>query len=96
MPERIKVTEQKLVVVEACGTRKAIGETVFEPMEGFIGDCAEMDKEEAEILIRGEALTEKYKEKLRHLKKGETISPDEQHGKHVNFRYARKKKVGVK
>ena len=64
-----KVVEQKTVVIEACGTRKKLGavpgaggrgEIVFGKIEGYKGDCAVMDEDEARQILRGESLSREF------------------------------------
>lgn len=95
-----KLIEQSTVVLEACGARKKINKVKFVPMEGYVGDCAEVDSDDADDILAGEALTEEYLERVKNLKKGESIPDEEKRGTVINFRLAVKtdqkpKKVGV-
>ncbi len=73
-----KVVEQKTVVVEACGNRKKLGaipgaggrgEIIFGKIEGYKGDCAVMDEDEARQILRGEELTIDFLKNESKLKK---------------------------
>ena len=74
-----KLVEVKMVVVEAIGKRKKFGPPLnitFGPMEGYKGDCAEMDEDDARSLLGGEVLKEASGERIAAEKKDMKKNPE--------------------